>query len=63
MLTVNALAAEGGFDLSNVMSTAVSQVQGDLFSVLGIVVPAMIAVIAAVVGVKFGSKWLKSLGK
>ncbi len=51
------------FDLTGIMQNAVTQVQGDLFGVLIIVVPAIVAVTAAVVGVKFGHKWLKSLGK
>lgn len=51
------------FDIATVMTDSVSSVQGDLFTVLGIVVPAIVLVVGAVVGVKFGIKWLKSLGK
>ena len=51
------------FDLASIMSNAVSTVQGDIFSVLGIVVPALVLVTGAVVGVRFGLKWLRQLGK
>lgn len=51
------------FDIAQVMTDSVASVQGDLFTVLGIAVPAIAVVTAAVVGVKFGIKWLKSLGK
>lgn len=59
-----ALAAEGAastFDISSVVTDAVTTTQGQLFTVLGIVVPAIVAVVAAVVGVKFGIKWLRSI--
>lgn len=59
-------AAEGAaasFDVSKVMEDSVSTVQSQLFSVLGIVVPAIVVVTGAVVGVKFGVSWLKKLGK
>lgn len=51
------------FDLNSIMSSAVTQVQGDIFSTLAVVVPAIVAVTAAVVGVRFGLKWLRQLGK
>ncbi len=63
-LTPMALSAEGAastFDVSTVMKDAVSTTQGQLFTVLGIVVPAIVAVAAAVVGIKFGIKWLRNL--
>lgn len=50
-----------GFDIASVMTESVSSVQGQLFTVLGIVVPAIVLVVGAVVGVKFGLKWLKNL--
>lgn len=63
-LPVVLLASEGAssFDISSVMTSAVNSVQSNLFSVLDIVVPAAVAVVGAVVAVKFGIKWLKSLG-
>ena len=51
------------FDFTTIMSESVSTVQNQLFTVLGIVVPALAAVTAAVVGVRFGLKWIRSLGK
>lgn len=57
------MVSGGTFDLTDVMQSSVNQVQGDLLSVLGIVVPAIVVVVGAVVGIKFGVKWLKSLGK
>ena len=56
-------AGTTGFDIESVMIESVNSVQGQLFTVLGIVVPAIVLVVGAVVGVKFGIKWLKSLGK
>ncbi len=51
------------FDLTSIMTTAVSQVKGDALSVLGLVVPALVVVVGASVGVRFGIKWLKSFSK
>lgn len=51
------------FDVSKVMTDSVSTVQSQLFSVLGIVVPAIVLVTGAVVGIKFGVSWLRKLGK
>ena len=56
-------AAETGFDVTSVMTTSVDSVKGDLFKVLAIVVPVAAAITAAIVSVKFGMKWLRSLGK
>lgn len=54
-------ASSTGFDVTSVMSDSVTTVQSQLFSVLAIVVPAIVAVTAAIVGVKFGINWLKKL--
>ena len=51
------------FDISAVMTNAVTSVQGDLLKVLAIVVAAAAVIYGAVVAVRFGLKWLKSLGK
>ena len=53
LLTVTALAETG--------AAAVTSVQGDLFKVLGIVVPAAVTIIGAGVAVRYGIRWLKSL--
>lgn len=50
-----------GFDVTTIMTESVKTTQGQIFSVLGIVVPAIIAIVAAVVGVKFGISWLKKI--
>ena len=60
------LVAEGStstFNVSEVMQSAINSVQGDLLGVLTIAVPAIAVVVGAVVGVKFGIRWLKSLGR
>lgn len=59
------VAAEGGssFSLTEIMQSAINSVQGDVLGVLAIAVPAIVVVVGAVVGVKFGIRWLKSLGK
>lgn len=51
------------FDISKVMTDAVTSVQGDLLKVLAIAVAAAAVIYGAAVGVRFGLKWLKSLGK
>ena len=53
--------AASSFDLGSVMQSSVDQVKGDAFMVLGIVVPAVVAVVGVVVGVKFGVGWLKKI--
>ena len=55
--------AASSFDISAVMTNAVTSVQGDLLKVLAIAVAAAAVIYGAVVGVRFGLKWLKSLGK
>lgn len=51
------------FDLSSIMADAVSTVQASIFNTLALVVPALVGITAAVVGVRFGLKWLRQLGK
>ena len=66
LLTVTALAETGAaasFDVAAIMQAAVTSVQGDLLKVLAIAVAAAAVIYGAVVGVRFGLKWLKSLGK
>lgn len=54
-------AAEAAMDISSLMTTSVSSVQTQLFTVLNIVVPAIVGITAAVVAVKFGIKWMKRI--
>lgn len=64
LLSVYALSEAGAaasFDIAAIMQSAVTSVQGDLFKVLGIVVPAAVAIIGAGVAVRYGIRWLKSL--
>jgi len=49
------------FDITSIMNSAVTSTQNQIFSVLGIVVPAIVAVTAAVVGIKFGVGWLRKI--
>lgn len=51
------------FDVTSIMSDAVSTVQAQVLSVFSIVVPAIVTVVSAVVVVRFGLKWLRQLGK
>lgn len=54
-------ADAAGFDVSTVMQSAVDTTKTQMFSVLGIVVPAIVAITAAVVGIKFGVGWLRKI--
>lgn len=62
-LLLAAAEAEGAaaFDVTAIMTDAVSTVQGQALAVLAIVVPAIVVVVGAVVAVKFGIKWLRSI--
>lgn len=62
-LLLAAAEAEGAaaFDVTAIMQDAVSTVQGQALAVLAIVVPAIVVVVGAVVAVKFGIKWLRSI--
>lgn len=51
------------FDLTDLLTTSVSSIETQLFTVLNIVVPAIVGVLAAVVAVKFGINWMKKLGR
>lgn len=54
-------AAAVTMDLSGLMTTSVSSVQTQLFTVLNIVVPAIVSITAVVIAVKFGIKWMKRI--
>lgn len=49
------------FDVVSVMTDSVSTVQGQIFGVLAVVVPAIVLITGAIVGIKFGINWLKKL--
>lgn len=63
LLNLVANEAASTFKVTDVMQSAINSVQSDLLGVLAIAVPAIAVVVGAVVGVKFGVKWLKSLGR
>jgi len=52
---------EAGFDVTSIMTDSVKTIQSQLFSVLGIVVPAIVGIVSAVVCIKFGISWLKKI--
>lgn len=54
-------SADTGFDVATIMSDSVKTTQGQIFSVLSIVVPAIVTIVAAVVCINFGLKWLKKI--
>lgn len=53
--------ATSGFDVTSIMQDSVKTVQSQAFSVLGVVVPAIVLITGAVVGIKFGIGWLKKI--
>lgn len=55
--------AQVGFDMASIMQSSVNVVQQNIFDTLTIVVPAIAIVIGAIVGVKFGIKWLSKMGQ
>lgn len=61
LLLNEAGASDATFDLAKVMTESVNSVKADIFSVLAIVIPVMVAITGAIVGVTFGRKWLKKL--
>lgn len=63
LLSAGEAVSQTTFDLSDLLTTSVGSVQSQLFTVLNIVVPAIVGVLAAVVAVKFGINWMKKLGK
>ena len=54
------VSADTGFDVATIMSDS-NTTQGQIFSVLAIVVPAIVTIVAAVVCINFGLKWLKKI--
>ena len=56
-------SSEVAFDLIDVMTKSVTSVQNNLLAVLAVVVAAATVIYGAAVGVRYGLKWIKSLGK
>lgn len=61
VLSAGGEAASTTMDLAGLMTTSVGSVQTQLFTVLNIVVPAIVGITAAVVAIKFGIKWMKRI--
>ncbi len=53
--------AVSGFDVTSIMADSVNTVQGQVFSILAVVVPSIVLITGAVVGVKFGVSWLRKI--
>lgn len=60
-VALSAGAETAGFDVSTLMQGAVDTTKTQMFSVLTIVVPAIVAITVAVVGVKFGVSWIRKI--
>lgn len=59
-----ALSAGGStptFDVVSVMTNSVGTVETQAFGVLGVVVPVIVTITGAVVGIKFGISWLRKI--
>lgn len=53
--------AASTFDIAPIMQDAVDTVKTQSFTVLAIVVPAIVIITAAVIGIKFGIGWLRKI--
>lgn len=62
-LTAFASGGEGSstFDATTVMTGAVDSAKSQMFAMLGVVVPAIVAITVAVIGVKFAISWIKKI--
>lgn len=60
LLTADA-GAVSGLDVTKLMSDSVNSTQLQVFAVLGVVVPAIVGIVSAVVCIKFGISWLKKI--
>lgn len=61
VLAAVAFAAEEP-NVTDIMSTGMNSVKGDIMGILAIAVPILVAVAGAVVGIRFGMKYVKKLG-
>lgn len=61
VVALSETGAAASFDVTAIMQAAVTSVQGDIFKVLAIVVPAAVTIVGAGVAVRYGIRWLKSL--
>lgn len=64
MLTVGALAAEGDYaSVTTALTSAVTELKGEAFSVLGSIAPVAIAMMGGYWLIRLGIKWFKGLSK
>ncbi len=63
LLSAGADAAGTSLDLAGLMTSSVGSIQTQLFTVLNIVIPAIVSILAVVICVNFGMNWLKKIGK
>ena len=61
---VSALATgdSSSVNVTEIMGSAVQTVQGDIMSVIAVVLPVMAAVVAVIIGIRFGMKYIKKVG-
>lgn len=50
-------------NVQDIMTNAMNSVQGDMMGIISIAVPAIVVVVSATVAVRFGIKWIRSIGK
>lgn len=50
-------------NVKDIMTNAVNSAQGEMMGIIAIAVPAIVVVVVATVAVKFGLKWIRSIGK
>lgn len=64
LCAMNTLAADvATLNVQDIMTTSVNNAQTEMMGILGIAVPVVAGIAVAVVAVKFGLKWIKSIGK
>ena len=49
------------FSAKDIVSSAMTNAQTEMMGILAVAVPVVAAVVVAVVGVKFGLKWIKQI--
>lgn len=60
---IPAFAAEGAVDVNSMLTTSMTSVQGDMLGTITSLTPLALVVVGAVMAVKFGVKFFRSLAK
>lgn len=60
---VPAYAAEGTVDITGIMTTAFTSVQGDMLATIGAALPIALVVVGAGMAVRFGIKFFRQIAK